>query len=408
MHTGLETGPCVFLSCTRVRVLHVITTLDPNHGGPPAVALRIAAAQAAAGHRVEILAYHTPGGEDRIARSIATIPGIAALTMHRVTMHGAAERWLGRGAAGAVRTRLSQIDFVHLHGVWDTILRVGASESRKVGRPYAVTPHGMLDPWCLGATPFKRLKKHAALAVAYRRMLNNAAFLHVLNRDEQSLMSPLGLRPPTVVVPNGVFIEEFADLPPRDAYAAGRHELGGRPFLLFLSRVHHKKGLDLLAEGFARVAPEYPDLHLVVAGPDDGALAPLRAQAESLGIAARVHAVGPLYGREKLAALTGAAALCLTSRQEGFSMAVTEAMAARVPVIVSDQCHFPEVSASGAGYVVPLDPAAIAHAIRGVMASPEHRESMGAAGRSLVESRFTWPAIAASLCESYARHSKTA
>lgn len=404
MHTGLETGPCVFLSCTRVRVLHVITTLDPNHGGPPAVALRIAAAQAAAGHQAAIVAYDTPGGEDRIERSLGSIPGVRGVKLHRVRAPGWSERVLGHEAARTIRALLASHDVVHCHGVWDTIVRVAAGEARGAGRAYAVTPHGMLDPWCLGATPAKRFKKHAALALAYRRMLNGAAFLHVLNRDERDLMAPLGLHPPTEVVPNGVFIEEFTNLPPRGSFSQARAELSGKPYLLFLSRLHPKKGLDLLVQGFAMVAGEIPELQLVIAGPDDGVLAGLRERVRSLGVAERVHTVGPLYGQDKAAALVGAEAFCLTSRQEGFSMAVTEAMAARVPVIVSDQCHFPEVEEAGAGRITKLDPVHIARAVCEVMADPAARAAMGLAGRALVESRFTWPRIAETLTRAYSRH----
>ncbi len=391
-----------------MRILHVITTLDPNHGGPPAVALRIAAAQCASGHETAIVSYHAPGGDERIERSLASIPGVRGVKLIAVRESGFGERLLGREASRSIRGMIGGYDVLHLHGVWDTMLRVAAGEARRAGKRYAVTPHGMLDPWCLGATPAKRLKKSLALTVAYRRMLNGAAFLHVLNRDERDLMAPLGLRPPTEVVPNGVFIEEFADLPPRSRFAASRPELGGRAYLLFLSRLHPKKGLDLLVKGFAEVSAEFPDLQLVVAGPDDGVSVPLREQVQMLGVSARVHMVGPLYGGDKLAALVGAEAFCLTSRQEGFSMAVTEAMAARVAVIVSDQCHFPEVEEAGAGLITTLEPARITAAIRSVMSNEAARRAMGDAGRALVESRFTWPRIADTLTQAYVTHANRA
>jgi glycosyltransferase involved in cell wall biosynthesis len=387
-----------------MRILHVIATLDPSHGGPPAVALRLGAAQAGQGHRVVIAAYETPDAAQRIDRSLASIPGVDRVERLFVPAGGAGERFFGR-AAGAFFERLApDFDVLHLHGVWDTILRAGARGARRAGVPYVVVPHGMLDPWCLGATPAKRLKKRLALALVYRRMLDGAAFLHVLNTDERDLMAPLGLRAPREVIPNGVFLDEFRDLPSPDAFASQRPELAGRPYILFLSRLHPKKGLDILADAFAQVARRHPSLCLVVAGPDDGALAPLREQVARLSLTDRVLIVGPLYGRDKLAALTGAQAFCLTSRQEGFSMAITEAMACAVPVVVSRECHFPEVAQADAGRVVPLDGAACARAILDVISDESRRRAMGLRGRALVEARFTWPAIARRVQDCYETH----
>jgi len=388
-----------------MRILHVINTLDPNAGGPPAVALRLAAAQATLGHNAAIAAYHTPESQGRIEKSLASIPG-----MHRVEVHNlsaprnAPERIFGRHAAAWLRDAVPRFDVLHLHSVWDTILRVAAAAAFERAVPYAVTPHGVLDPWCLGNTPAKRIKKHAALLVAYRTMLNRAAFLHTLNRDERDLLRPLRLSPPTEVIPNGVFLDEFANLPQRGSFASSHPELAGEPYILFLSRVHYKKGLDFLIEAFALLRRDRPELRLVVAGPDDGALRPALDQAARLGLADRVHAVGPLYARDKLAAFVDAQLFCLPSRQEGFSMAITEALACGLPAVISDQCHFPEVAEAGAGRVTPLDPAAIAVAMRDVLSDPARRDAMGRAGRALVEARYTWPRIGAACIDAYQRH----
>ncbi|GJQ29081.1 MAG: glycosyl transferase [Phycisphaerae bacterium] len=380
--------------------------MDPSHGGPPAVALRLAAAQGRLGVTPSILAYDTVGNQSALRQLLDAIPGSASVAVQLLPSDGWSERVLATRAYRGVAGTNPRPGFIHLHGVWDPVLRAASRFAVRAGIPYAVTLHGMLDPWCLGATTLKRMKKQLALALVYRRVLNGAAFLHVLNRDERDLMAPLGLRPPTEVVPNGVFIEEFANLPPRDRFAATRPALAGKPYLLFLSRLHHKKGLDLLAQGFGQVAGEFPDLQLVVAGPDDGALGPLQAQVRTLGLERRVHVVGPLYGPDKLAALVGADVFCLTSRQEGFSMAVTEAMASRVPVLISDQCHFPEVEEAKAGRIVGLNPGAIAEGLRVMMANEKERRAMGEAGRVLVEARYTWPAIAAALVEAYRRHER--
>jgi len=112
------------------------------------------------------------------------------------------------------------------------------------------------------------------------------------------------------------------------------------------------------------------------------------------GLGDRVDVIGPLYGRAKIAALVDAACFCLPSRQEGFSVAVLEAMACAVPVVISEACHFPEVAEVGAGTIVPLDAPALAKALGDVVADPGNAARMGAAGAALVRSRYTWEAIA--------------
>jgi glycosyltransferase involved in cell wall biosynthesis len=192
-------------------------------------------------------------------------------------------------------------------------------------------------------------------------------------------------------------------MPAKDAFHQARPELGGKPYVLFLSRLHYKKGLEFLADAFAICAASHPDLQLVVAGPDDGALADFERRIDENNLKNRTHIVGPLYGADKLAALRGASVFCLPSRQEGFSVAIAEAMACEIPVVVSKDCHFPEVAEVKAGFVVNLDPREIAHAILEVVNNPQLAQQMGQAGRNLIESRFTWPRVAEQTIKAYER-----
>ena len=361
-----------------MRILHVVPSLDPAHGGPPVVAARLAAAQAGLGHDVSVLSGDPP---DRL-------PAFAPL-------------WDGVPGADRVGRRgtVAGSDVVHLHGVWGGLLRSTAAATRAAGVPYAVAPHGMLDPWSLSQ---KRVKKRLGLLLGYRRMLDRAAFLHALNQDEARLMAPLGLRSPVEIVGNGVFPGEV-DPPPPGTFRAAHPALGDDPYVLFLGRLHAKKGLDVLADAFAILARTDARCRLVVAGPDGGARADLDRRLATAGLAARSHVVGPLYGPAKYAALADAAVFCLPSRQEGFSVAILEAMACGTPVVVSDACHFPEVATAGAGEVVPLDAAAVAAALGRVLSDPA-RAAMGRAGRAMVFERYTWPIVAERLVKAYERH----
>jgi len=383
-----------------MRVVHVIGTLDPAAGGPPMVASRLAGAQAGLGRDVHVLCYADPGRQKDVDEAMAGLPHFEKVKVHPVTANGHVERVAARQAAGAMAELLSdsQPTILHLHGVWEAILRAAAKVARKAGKPYAVAPHGMLDPWSLQQ---KAMKKRIALTLGYRRMLDEAAFLHTLNQDEQSLIAPLNLKSRCEVIPNGVFLEEIDPLPQAGSFRSARPELGDSPYVLFLSRLHYKKGLDRLAAGFTELAKRCDKIHLVVAGPDGGEQSMLEQRVRDAGLDGRVHLTGPLWGKDKLAAMVDSACFCLPSRQEGFSVAITEAMACGRPVVITDACHFPEVAEVQAGCVVTLndDDSAgsantLAEALHSVLTDSDQAASMGAAGRELIETRFTWPKIA--------------
>lgn len=384
-----------------MRILHVIHGLSPASGGPPRIALYLAAAQAALGHEVHLLSYRDPGCQDQIDAIVQRIPHHERVTLHALNPPGRLERFIGRAARAWVREflRLQPPDIFHLHCVWDAIDRVSAAEARRAGRPYVLLLNGMLDPWCLAQ---KRTKKRIALALAHRRMLDGAAALHCGNESEVAGIKPLGLRSPTVIIPNGVSPEEIAAVPPRGTFAEAFPKLAGRRYILFLSRLHHKKGLDVLADAYAKFAPHHGDVDLVVAGPDGGARAAFEQAITRAGLLDRVHITGPLYAQHKWAALVDAACFCLPSHQEGFSVAITEALACGCPPIISEGCHFPEVATSGAGIVVPLNVSALAAALLHAFEDPRRLEQMSIAARQLAMSRYTWPLVAQQTLDMYA------
>jgi glycosyltransferase involved in cell wall biosynthesis len=237
--------------------------------------------------------------------------------------------------------------------------------------------------------------------LGHRRLLDNAALLHTLNADEARLIEPLRLRCRVEIIPNGVFLEEVHPMPSRGSFYRKHGKLAGRPFILFLGRLHYKKGLDFLADAFISIAASRRELMLVIAGPDAGARAQFEAQIAAAGLMDRVLMAGPLYGRDKLEALADAACFCLPSRQEGFSMAIVEALACGVPAVISADCHFQAVGEAGAGEVVELRPEAIAAALLRVTSNEDERRRMGIRGSYLVQSHYSWPKIAKQTVAAY-------
>ncbi|MGD1914902.1 MAG: glycosyltransferase [Phycisphaerales bacterium] len=383
-----------------LRVLHVITALDPAAGGPPVVAPRLGAAPAAHGCTVTLVAYKgDEAGHQRALDLIAETPGSEALRASWIPRGGAAESLTGRAAAAALQQTLrDETDVLHVHGMWEMMLPAAASVARRNRAPYGIAPHGMLDP---AVYKVRRWKKDLALASTHRSFLRRASCLHMLNRDEVDLARPLTKDVPTRVIPNGIFESEFDALPEPGRLRDKFKELGGDPIILFLSRLQHKKGLDYLVDAFAIVAREDPRVRLVIAGPDGGEERPTRQRIDKLGVGDRVHLVGPLYGEDKLAALRDATVFCLPSRQEGFSIAITEALAVGLPVVVTKACHYPEVTEAGAGIETELDSQDVADALLAILGDPDRAREMGQSGAKLVRERFTWPVVGRASIEMY-------
>ena len=351
-----------------MRILHVSETLDPAHGGTPAVPKLLGAAQAALGHEVTILTRDEPSRAEAIRESLDAIPGASALRIETVAPEGGLGSILNRGARRWVAERSSGFDFAHLHSMWSPVPHGAARGLARARIPYCLCPHGMLDAWSMAQSA---ARKRVHLALVGRRTMARAAFVHALNPHEAECVRRFGFGSPIEVLGNGINPELVGSLPEPGSFRSQHPVLGDDPFVLFLSRLHHKKGLDLLAPAFVRLAQADPRVRLVVVGPDGGARAAFEQAINSAGVAGRVVLTGPLYGRDKLGALADASVFCLPSRQEGFSVAICEAMAAGLPVVISEACHFPEAIEAGAGHLCALEAGSIAEALLAVLGAEE-------------------------------------
>ena len=385
-----------------MRLVHVIASLDPAQGGPPVVAARLGAAQRERGHQVEVLGYGTEEGRPRVESMLASTPQPGPQALHLLTAGSKWERLRAQRASDWLKEHLSGVDLLHLHGVWDPILHAAARAAKRQGIPWIVTPHGMLDPWSMTQS---RLKKKIALrGWVGPTILDGARFIHALNKDEIQGMAPLVRSTPMEVVPNGVFIEELTPPAETGAFRKSSPFLGGDPYVFFLSRLHYKKGLDVLVDAFNKAQKCCPSARLVIAGPDDGYEATVRGLIAESPARDRIHLVGPLYGDAKRNALIEANCFCLPSRQEGFSIAITEALGFGTPVVITDACHFPEVESAGAGHVVDLNGDAVAAALVDTLQDQDARDDMGASGARLVRKDYTWPSIAARFDELFGEY----
>ena len=285
---------------------------------------------------------------------------------------------------GRLYERIRRSTGVHIHGIWEAHCMAAAEMARSSKRPYMISAHGMLEQWALD---HKRFKKALYAALFERRRLQRAACLRALSADEVNDYRRLGLTNPVVVIPNSVD-------PPTGIGAKlfweAHPELMGKRIVLYLGRLHPKKGLPLLLEAWSRKTRKSEDLHLVIAGPDsEDTRAFLETMTDELNLRSSVTFTGMLTGEHKWSALAAAKLFVLPSYSEGFSVAVLEALAMGLPAIVTVPCHIPEVAIHDCGWVVAPEAGELEGALNEFLAlSREDAARLGERGRRLARQRF--------------------
>lgn len=301
------------------------------------------------------------------------------------------------GLGAALRER--DPDLVHQHGLWQYLSAQVSAWGRRTGQPVVISPRGMLDAWALRNSGWK---KRIARVLFEDSNLRGAACLHALNAAEAESIRALGLTNPIAVIPNGTDLPELKSCPTRAAWLPD----DGRQVLLFLGRLHPKKGLKELLEAWALLKRDAPGIaqawRLIIAGWDDGGHeAELKRCVAELEITNDVIFSGPLYDSAKAAVLANADAFILPSFSEGLPMAVLEAWSYQLPVFMTAACNLPEGFAVGAAIEVSTDSKQLANALGVDLGSGDLAE-MGSKGRALVKARYTWESVAADLNAVYA------
>ncbi len=367
------------------KYLHIIASVDPVQGGPIEAIRQFAQTAKRQGYHPEIVSLDDPQ-----ASYVAECP----VPVHALGPGGGGYRrsaqlipWLQKNAA--------QYDAIVLDGLW-TYSSFGAYLGlKKMGVPYVVFTHGMLDPY-FNRFPLKRFKKNLYWSWAERRVLRDARAV-CFTCDEERLRARRSFRPyrcREAVTPLGI-----ADPAgnagekerQRNAFLHEFPQLRNKRVLLFLGRIHTKKGCGLLIEAFASVAAHDPNLVLVMAGPDQqGWSAALQARAAQLGVADRITWPGMLTGDLKWGAFHAAEAFALPSHQENFGIAVAEALACGIPVLLSNKVNiWREIERDGAGFVDDDTADGATRLLKKwVSLTAAEREAMGARARSCYLSRF--------------------
>jgi len=373
------------------KVLHVIPSVGPLRGGPSAMVRGLARNLSLAGIETHVATTNDNGhGTLDVPCGVPVVEdGVSYWYFPRqtrfYTFSWPLTVWLAR--------HVSEFDVVHIHALFSYSSLAASFWARRLGVPYVVRPLGTLNEW--GMKNRRPWLKRLSFRLLERRVVSNAAVVHYASMDEQAQAETLDVTAPAAVIPNAL---QSATAPTADLkgrFRARHPQLQGRQVVLFLARIDAIKGVSLLLRAFAQIRHATPDAFLVVAGDGPTELVEnLKGEAASLGIASQLLWPGFLEGDDKRAALADADVFALPSYSESFGIAVAEAMAAGLPVIVSDQVGIhDEISRARAGIIVSCDVGQLAAALTRLLGDATLRRSMGQDGQCLVRQKYSPQAV---------------
>ena len=315
-----------------MKCLHIIRSLDPELGGPIEGLRRLASAMHAIGHQTEV-ATLDPSGIPWARDFDGVVYGLGPSK----GFYGYSSRFVPW-----IRQHASDYDAIFVRGLWQYHSFGTWCALRRSKSKYFVFPHGMLDPWSKRRYPIKHVKKWLYWPWAEYRVLRDAQAVLFTSEDERILarQSFWLYRCREAVVSYGTAAPSGDPDAQKQVFLARHPELGGKRLLLFMSRIHPKKGCDLLIQAFARVLACDSDWRMVMAGPDQmGWQKKLIELTRTLGIADRICWTGMLTGDSKWGLLHSAEVLALPSHSENFGIVVAEALACGLPVLVSKRVN---------------------------------------------------------------------
>jgi len=366
-----------------MRVLHVIPSVSERSGGPATAIIPMCRALMREG--IEVLLVTTDAGLPGTNGDVVEYKGVPAKFFH--SQWGESFKY-SRPMASWLEGNIRNFDLAHIHAVFNHSSVAAARACRDAGVPYVIRPLGTLDPWSMTQ---KSLRKRLFWQVSGKAMLQRAAFVHYTSEAEKlSTEGRMGLNHGKVIalgIETSTATNNLADHFP---------ELARDPYVLVLSRLHPKKGLDVLIDAFQSLETQHWRLVIAGDGPSEY-VSRLKSKVKG----DRILFTGWLEGERKEAVLGGASLLVLPSHQENFGLCVMEALAHSVPVLVSPNVNLAtEIAAHNAGWIAAIDKDSLAAKLAEALRDKEELTRRGRAGRQLSQ-KYSWENAARGLVSLY-------
>lgn len=363
-----------------MKCCQVVSHIDQEASGPAYSVPRLAAAVAGHGHEVVLATLDRGGGEYDLG-----------VVRHAAFRQAGFPRKLGRSPtmrAWFRRAGVEGIELIHSHGLWMLPNIYSARAAALAGIPHVVSPRGTLDP---AALVYSRRLKQLVWNLGQGAALRSATALHATSEAEAGHIRAQGLRQPIIVSPNGIDIPEVS-----------RPKRGSRRTLLYLGRLHEKKGLDMLTAAWEALEPEHPDWDLRIVGRGTPEFEESLARDINARGLSRAVIEGAVYGEAKLDAFQRADLFVLPTRGENFGMVVAEALAAGTPVVTTTGAPWEGLTTKRVGWWCAPDAGAIKAALsEALTAAPETLELMGARGRVWMKAAYGWDEIGERMAHAY-------
>ena len=372
-----------------MKILHVIGSLRLANGGPPRISYGLSKALAGHGHEVTLLT--TDLDEYRAEQLSIRFPNGGSLAVVCPSN--------GRSLGNEGVELLHGMQMVHLHDIWGLYSTRLARACKRQGIPFVFMPHGALDVWSLKQ---KWLKKQVFLTLLGRRTLESANAYHLGNQEEVDGIRRAHLTGRYFVLPNGVDPLEWQELPASGTFRSAYPEIGDKLLVVFLARLHHKKGPDLLARAFIALANRFPNTFLVLAGPDEGLKPVVEGLLAEAGLQARSLVPGLLIGEQRAALLRDADIYVLPSHQEGHPMSVVEAAFVGKTLLITPECHCSELKPGLAAEVVADNEDSVTRGLERLLTDGAYRTELAKRAREVAAETYIWPRIAERLLVEYA------
>ncbi len=382
-----------------MRILHVTPYFAPAfyYGGPPRTILGLCQAERRLGIDVTVFTT-TAAGSESLLPAVDGPAVYEEIPVFRFPLGLAGRFFHAPLLAKTLKSRARDFDLVHIHCLWNLTEWSAAYACRATGIPYVISTRGML----LGASRRHRAwRKKIFYPVIESRILRRARFLHVTSAEEVDEINRLGVQRRVLELPNGV--DAPGDISKLRGEFRKQYGIGeDSPIVSWIGRIHSIKRLDLLALAFAKAQSVVPQMKLVLAGPDEcghrAEVAPLFA-----GSGDAVIWTGELGSADKLRLLADANLLVACSNVESFGMSIVEAMAAAVPVVVTQTCPWPQIERENCGRWVPHDADSIAKGILDLVTDLPRARAMGERARRFAVQNYAWDSIARDMIAAYER-----
>lgn len=368
-----------------MKTYHLLENLDDTYGGPAKSVPYLAKSLEEIGVQNSLLSikYHDGETNEVIKNSELT--------------------WLSFSYDFVKKTRYSKtlknylLDIVkkekniifHTHNLWNYIPYVAYTLARKYQVPYIMAIRGSLYPWSLAQSS---LQKKIAWKLFQKNALQSASCVHVTDKAELEAVRSLGITSPIALVPNGINLDEFKSI---NSQEKAKENLGlekDKNYILFLSRVHPKKGLEYLVQSWIKIAKNYLDWDLLIVGPiyDEKYYRELQLEISKNDLKNRVHFSGMLGGEKRIDCFGASSLFALPSHTENFGIAIAEAMAAKLPVITTHGTPWQEIEEYDAGWWVVLNQKNIDNALtEALTCSEEELKQKGLNGFKLIQ-KYEW------------------